>query len=143
MKYCPRCGSEYRDEVTTCADCGGTQLISAEEMHRHGKLLPGEEDRRKFIRVGSAEDPLTFEHLTAVIQAAHIPVLSRSPGSVMDSITSPSGPWWEILVPEEFAARASELIERERTRMAAGADDAAQAAEEEEAESEKPAERTK
>jgi len=100
--------------------------------------MSAEEDRRNFVRVGTAEDPLTSEHLTAVIQAAHIPVLSRSHGSVMDPITSPGGPWWEILVPEELATKASELIERERARMAAAAEDAARAAEEEEAESEVP-----
>lgn len=142
MKYCSSCGSEYRDEVTACADCGGTQFHSAEEMNRRGKPLPKEQDRRKFVRVGSAEDPLTSEHLTAVIRAAHIPVLARSHGSVMDPITSPSGPWWEILVPEEFAKRAAELIERERARMTAGADEAARAAEEEEAETEVPAKRS-
>ncbi len=98
--------------------------------------MPEDEDRRNFVRVGTAEDPLTSEHLTQVIQAAHIPVLSRSHGSVMDPITSPGGPWWEILVPEEFTAKASELIQRERARMAAAADEAARAAEEEEAETE-------
>ncbi len=136
MKYCPSCGSEYRDDVTACAQCGGKPLVAAEEIHRRGRLLPGDENRRKFARVGSAEDPLTLEHLSGVIQAAHIPVLSQYHGSVMDPITSPAGPWWEILVPEEHAAKATELIERERSRMAAGADDAARAAEEEEAETE-------
>jgi hypothetical protein len=143
MKYCSSCGSEYGDEVTACADCGGIQLITAEDTHRHDRAVSGHEDRRKFVRVGSAEDPLTSEHLTGVIQAAHIPVLARSHGSVMDPITSPAGPWWEILVPEEFAAKASELIDRERARMAAAADDAARAAEEEEAETERSPERSK
>jgi hypothetical protein len=136
MKYCPSCGSEYRDDVAACAQCGGERLVAAEEISRHGKLLPAEENRRKFASVGSAEDPLTLEHLSGVIQAAHIPVLSQFHGSVMDPITSPAGPWWEILVPEEFAAKASELIARERARMAAGAEDAARAAEEEQAETE-------
>ncbi len=142
MKYCPRCGSEYRDEATACADCGETQLQSGEPMHPRGKPSAKEQDQRKFVRVGSAEDPLTSEHLTGVIEAAHIPVLSRSHGSVMDPITSPSGPWWEILVPEELAAKATELIERERARLAAGADEAARAAEEEEAETEGPPNRS-
>jgi hypothetical protein len=143
MKYCSSCGSEYGDEVTACADCGGIQLITAEDTHRHHRPLSGQEDRRKFVRVGSAEDPLTSEHLTGVLQSAHIPILARSHGSVMDPITSPAGPWWEILVPEEFAAKASELIDRERARMAAAADDAARAAEEEEAETERSPERSK
>jgi hypothetical protein len=138
MKYCSRCGSEYRDEATVCADCGGTQLLSGEEPNRRERPTAQGEDQRKFVRVGSAEDPLTFEHLTGVIAAAHIPLLTRSHGSVMDPITSPSGPWWEILVLEEYAGKATEIIERERARLAAAADEAARAAEEEEAESERP-----
>ncbi len=136
MRYCSRCGAESRDDASACVRCGGTHFEGAQKQ---AKFSPREQDHRKFVRVGSAEDPLTSEHLIGVIQAAHIPVLSQSHGSVMDPITSPSGPWWEIMVPEEFAARATELIEREKSRMAAAADDAARAAEEEEAETEKPA----
>lgn len=137
MRYCFRCGAECGD-ATSCPRCGGTHLVGPEELAKHARAPSAEQDQRKFVRVGTAEDPLTSEHLTGVIQAAHIPVLSRSHGSVMDPITSPAGPWWEIMVPEELAGKASELIERERSRMAAAAEDAARAAEEEEAESEIP-----
>lgn len=134
MSYCSRCGAECGND-SSCPRCGGTLLVGQEELGRHAPSGP-EPDERKFVRVGTADDPLTSEHLAGVIQAAHIPVLSRSHVGVMDPITSPSGPWWEVLVPEEFAAKASELIDRERSRMAAAADEAARAAEEEEAETE-------
>ena len=137
MRYCSRCGAECGD-ATSCTRCGGTDLLRPEELARDARPPSAEQDQRKFVRVGTAEDPLTSEHLTGVIRAAHIPVLSRSHLSVMDPITSPGGPWWEIMVPEELAGKASELIERERSRMAAAAEDAARAAEEEEAESEIP-----
>jgi len=135
MRYCSRCGVECGD-ATSCPRCGGTHLVSPEEQGRHTKSPSAEQDQEKFVRVGTAEDPLTSEHLIKVIQAAHIPVLSRSHESVMDPITSPGGPWWEIMVPEELAGKASELVERERSRMAAAVEDAERAAEEEEAESE-------
>lgn len=136
MRYCSRCGAECGDD-RRCPRCGNTDLVTAEKQRR-GAPSSSEQDQGKFVRVGTAEDPLTSEHLTGVIKAAHIPVLSRSHLGVMDPITSPSGPWWEILVPEELAAKASEIIERERARMAAAADDAARAAEEEEAQTERP-----
>ena len=139
MRYCSRCGAECGD-ATCCPHCGDTHLVRSEEHAKHARAPSAEQDQEKFVRVGTAEDPLTSEHLTGVIQAAHIPVLLRSHGSVMDPITSPGGPWWEILVPEELAGKASELIERERSRMAAAAEDAARAAEEEEAEGEIPPE---
>jgi len=137
MRYCSKCGSEYQDQVKVCADCGGTELIAAEEMRRRGKRLPHEEDDRNFLRADTAEDPLRAEHFVAVLKQAQIPVLSRSHGSVMDPITSPGGPWYEILVPEEFLGRATELLRQERAKEDAGADEAARAAEEEEAEQEK------
>src|SRR5260370_25130564 len=137
MRYCSKCGSEYQDQVKVCADCGGTELIAAEEMRRRGKRLPHEADDRNFVRADTAEDPLRAEHFVAVLEQAQIPVLSRSHRSVMDPITSPGGPWWEILVPEEFLARATELLRQERAKEDAGADEAARAAEEEEAEQEK------
>jgi len=137
MRYCSKCGSEYQDQVKVCADCGGTELIAAEEMRRRGKRLPHEEDDRNFVRADTAEDPLRAEHFVAVLKQAQIPVLSRSHGSVMDPITSPGGPWYEILVPEEFLGRATELLRQERAKEDAGADEAARAAEEEEAEQEK------
>jgi len=135
MRYCSRCGAKCGD-ATSCPRCGGTHLVRPEEQGRHAKSPSAEQDQEKFVRVGTAEDPLTSEHLIKVIQAAHIPVLSRSHESVMDPITSPGGPWWEIMVPEELAGKASELVERERSRMAAAVEDAERAAEEEEAESE-------
>jgi hypothetical protein len=139
MRYCPKCGSEYRDHVRECADCRGTELLTAEEMHRRGKLLAREEDRRNFVRADTADNPLTAEQLLAVLEEAEIPVLSQPHGGAMDTITSPSGPWWEILVPEEFLDRAEELLREERAQMAANAEEAARAAEEEEAETEQTA----
>ena len=137
MRYCSRCGAECGD-ATSCPRCGDTHLVRREEHAKHARGPSAEQDQEKFVRVGTAEDPLTSEHLIKVIQAAHIPVLSRSHESVMDPITSPGGPWWEIMVPEELAGKASELIARERSRMAAAAEDAERAAEEEEAEGETP-----
>lgn len=136
MRYCPQCSSEYRDDVRECADCRGTQLLTPEQMHRRGKLLPGEEDRRTFVRADTADNPLTAEHLIAVLEQAQIPVLSQPHRGAMDTITSPTGPWWEILVPEECLETAEALLHEERERMAASAEEAARAAEEEEAEME-------
>jgi hypothetical protein len=138
MRYCPQCGSEYRDHVRECADCRGRELLTAEEMHRRGMLLPNEEDRRTFVRADTADNPLTAEQLAAVLEQAQIPVMSQPHLGAVDTLTSPSGPWWEILVPEECLEQAEALLQQERTRMAANAEEAALAAEEEEAETEQP-----
>jgi len=138
MKYCVECGSEYQDHVTECADCTGIQLVDATEMRRRGLPLPHERDTREFIRVGTAEDPLTAEAFVRVLEAQQIPVFSRArrAGTVDVLTTGNPHPWWEILVPDEHAARAAELLNQEKARQDADAGEAAQAAEDEERETE-------
>ncbi len=134
MKYCPQCGSEYQDQAKVCADCAGTELIIADEPPPPSRPVPPAEDSRKFVRADTAEDPLTAERFVALLELARIPVMSHPHGGVVDPIISSGGPWWEILVPEEFLARATHLLQQERTKEEAGADEAARAAEEEVAE---------
>ncbi|HYH97386.1 hypothetical protein [Hyalangium sp.] len=138
MKYCVECGSEYQDHVTQCADCSEIQLVDAAEMRRRGLPLPHERDTREFIRVGTAEDPLTAEEFVRLLEAEHIPVFSRArrAGTVDVLTTGNPHPWWEILVPEEFTQKASELIAQSKAKMDASADENAQAAEDEELENE-------
>ena len=137
MKFCSRCGSEYQDHVKECADCGGTELISADEMKKRGLGLPDELDQRRFVVAGVAEDPLTSERFFQVLQGAQIPTILRARrGGTLDNLTTPAMPWWEILVPEEFLTQASELIRQERTRAETDAEEAERAAVLEEAEQE-------
>ena len=137
MKYCTQCGSEYREGVTRCADCGGTELVTAAQMHQRGLLLPRELDERRFVVAGTAEDPLTSERFEQVLQNAQIPVFPRARrGGTVDNLSTPEAPWWEILVPEELLAKAAELIRQERSRIESGAEEAGRAAEEEEQEEE-------
>jgi hypothetical protein len=137
MMYCPECGSEYKDDAKRCAD-DDAELISAEKMRQRGLPLPGERDTRRFVRVSTAEDPLSAEQFVAALSQAQIPSFARPrrAGSVDGLTSAVTGPWWEIVAPEEQASKAQELIEVERKRIEASADEAARAAEEEEAEME-------
>jgi hypothetical protein len=137
MKYCIECGSEYEDGVTQCVDCADSSLITAEEMKRRGLPLHGERDTRRFVLAGTAEDPMTAQQFVDVLKADGIPIFSRPRrGGSVDALTTASGPWWEILVPDVVLKRATELMEREREKVDEAGDDAALAAEEEEAEEE-------
>lgn len=131
MKYCTQCGSEYEDSVTRCADDDSTEFVSREELHQRGLHAVGERDTRKFVRAGSAEDPLTAERFTRTLDEAGIPVFARPRrAGTVDLITSGvPAPWWEILVPEEQLAEATRLVERERAEIEANAGEAAAAAE--------------
>ena len=135
MKYCPECGSEYKDDAQRCAD-DDVELITTEEMRKRGLPLPGERDTRRFVRVSTAEDPLSAEQFVAALSQAQIPSFARPrrAGSVDGLTSGVSGPWWEIVAPEEQAARAQQLIDAERERIESSAEEAGRAAEEEEAE---------
>lgn len=138
MKYCPQCGSEFRDGVERCED-DEVELVSAEEMRERGLPLPGERDTRRFVRLDSAEDPLTAEQLVAALTEAKIPAFARPrrAGSVDGLTTASSGPWWEIVIPEQHMERAREVVAKQRAQIEASADEAGRAAEEEEAELER------
>jgi len=139
MRYCARCGSEYQDSVQDCADCPGNPLlVSEQEMRTRGLPLPHEMDRRIFVRAATAEDPFTAEAFVELLQEANIPVLVRAGRSgVVDTLTTGNLlPWWEILVPEDAAARAIPLLEQERVQELATTDEAIRAAEDEEREGE-------
>lgn len=131
MKYCTLCGSEYQDEVTACADDGSTQFATQEEVQRRGLPAGAQRDTRRFVRAGMAEDPLSSERFTQVLEAHHIPVFARPRSSgTVDSITDGIvAPWWEILVPEEHLAKASELIEAAKKEIDSEAEEAGRAAE--------------
>jgi hypothetical protein len=133
MKYCTECGSEYEDRVTACADDGNTEFASAEEMRRRGLPIVEARDTRNFVPADTAEDPLTSERFTAVLEAEGIPVIARAQRTgTVDNITGGSiAPWWEILVPEDQLGRAIRILAEAKRELEAGAEEAARAAEEE------------
>lgn len=139
MKYCARCSSEYQEGIQECSDCpGNPPLITEAEMRQRGLPMPNELDKRVFVRAATAEDPFTAEAFVELLQEANIPVLVRAGRSgVVDKLTTGNLlPWWEILVPEDHAARAVPLLEQERVQELATTDEAVLAAEEEERETE-------
>src|SRR4051794_2925773 len=78
MRYCANCSEEYEDGVKECADCGGKELVTADEMRAKGRPLPGEKDTRRFVRAGTAEDPLSAEQYSKALEAADIAVFARA-----------------------------------------------------------------
>jgi hypothetical protein len=138
MKYCTQCGSEYQDDVIECADCPGTRLVDERALGERHAPLPSERDTRKFVRAGTAEDPLTADDFVRRLESEHIPVFSRPRrAGTVDALTSGTmSPWWEIMVSEEHLERATELLAQEERQLEATSGEAALAAEEEERETE-------
>jgi len=94
-------------------------------------------DRRRFVRVTQVEDPLTLDAYRRVLEAAGISTLSLDDEGMVGGLTDGfSGGLYEIRVPEESLARATQLLIEEKARLEATAEEASEAAEEEEAETE-------
>ena len=96
------------------------------------------EDKRRFTRIAQVSDPMTLDAYLFVLKEAHIPVLSLDDEGMVGGITDGfGGRLFEVQVPEEFAAKATQLLTEEQGRLDAGAEDAGKAAEREEAETER------
>jgi hypothetical protein len=92
------------------------------------------EDKRRFTLVTQVDDPLTLDAYLRVLEAAGIAVLSLDDEGVVGGITDGfSGKLYEIRVPEESLARATQLLTEEQARLEASASEAGEAAVEEEA----------
>src|SRR5260370_37652966 len=119
MRYCLQCGSECRDEIKQCTDCGSKELVQAEQMKGRSQPLPHRVDQRQFVVAGTAEDPLSAEPEVQLLQAAGIPAILRARGAgAIDNLSSPAAPWWEILAPQESVRRATALIRLVRAPFA-------------------------
>lgn len=94
---------------------------------------PAANDAR-FVRVGSASDPFAADLITDALDEAEIPVVARSSRDhLLDTLVVPAPNSWDILVPQEFEARARTIVAERHAAMVENEDAAAQAAEEEEA----------
>jgi len=135
MKYCTECGAEYQDAAEKCSDCETSELVSMEEMRRRGIPLATDRDTRRFVPAGTAEDPLTKDALVQLLETEKIPVYPRArAGGTVDLLSAPAAAeWWELLVPEDHAVRARQLVDAEKEKMKAGQEEAERAAEEESA----------
>ncbi|MCI0571615.1 MAG: DUF2007 domain-containing protein [Myxococcaceae bacterium] len=139
MRFCSHCGSEYDQGVERCETCPDGVLVGPED---YGGRAPRPRtrglDTSTFVRAGTADDPLTAELLSRMLDDAGIPVFARDlRGGAVDPLTTAVlSDWWELLVPSEDQARAAELVSYEKRRLASTEEEAARAAEEEELETE-------
>ncbi|MBX5484842.1 MAG: DUF2007 domain-containing protein [Myxococcaceae bacterium] len=141
MRYCSHCGIEYDEQATCCDTCSASELIDGEELERRrssARARAHELNDVRLVRVGTAEDPLTAELLSRVLDAACTPVFAKDPRAGVMSIATTGMPhdWWEFWVPETEAERATQILAQAKARLSVTPEEAARAAEEEELESE-------
>ena len=109
MKFCPKCCTEYRDDIAKCADCGSALVGQAEQDKI--RLAREHESAEEFIPVQTAGDRFAADVMRDALEKDDIPVLIRSfVDTSFDGIFIPQKGWGLILVPKEFFDRAQEII---------------------------------
>jgi hypothetical protein len=111
MAVCPKCRYEYEPHVRLCADCGSA-LVAPEDLPPADPVDPGREPQRIVSAFRAADEPslhrvrstLEAEGVKAVVRSFEVPWYD-------DVFKHPSGAWGEVLVLEQDAEKAREIIE--------------------------------
>lgn len=105
---CPRCNREYRAGVTRCTRCG-VDLVDLFSPARAG-ASPDDRLRSEYVVIATTERPLEEGQIGSFLEANGIPVQIRGGSSLREHGLNIGG-GVQILVPEEFAEEALELLE--------------------------------
>jgi len=100
MMYCPKCGAEYRDGFTECADC---------RVHLVAEPPAVQSDETKFTEIEevlSTGDPGLVALVKSLLDAEDIPYLAQ--GEQFNSMRAPLPV--RFLVPQNHLRRARELL---------------------------------
>ena len=110
MKYCPKCGGEYFDDIASCEECNAG-LVSEQEWV---EILEKQkvEDEEVFVKVAIVDNQFEADVIKDALEKEDIPVLMRSfRDTSFDGIYIPQKGWGSVHVPEEFREKAQEVIE--------------------------------
>jgi len=101
MKYCPKCGSEYFDDINSCTGCE-TDLVNLDEWEKIVEKRRSEDDE-VFVPVMSLEDQFEADVVKDALEKEQIPVLIRSfRDTSFDGIFESQKGWGVVMVPDEF-----------------------------------------
>jgi hypothetical protein len=107
--YCPRCGVEYREGFTECADC---RVALVAGMPEPAKELP--DPGLELVTVLEGDDPLLINLAKASLTEADIPffVLGEELGLRLGPVGSFIQPWRRIQVAADREQEARELLQQ-------------------------------
>jgi hypothetical protein len=107
VAFCPRCKTEWGDDLTDCPNCSAELIPS-----------PEAEDRSAWVALGSIEDRFSADYARAVLNSYEIPavVISKSGFFGQVGLTFhafyKSGSWlFEVSVPAEYVEEAAGVLD--------------------------------
>ena len=114
MLYCPSCRYEYEDGTTHCPDCGEV-LLSGPPPAEAGEPAGLQETDSPLTAIASPADETTAVMLRDLLTANEIPAAVSSVQipwyDGLASVAMTEGVWGHVLVREEDAGRARQLLE--------------------------------
>ncbi len=110
MKYCPKCGGEFFDDVDACEDCN-TGLVSAVEWNKIADERK-KEDNEFFVNLKAVGDRFEADVIKDALEKENIPVLVRSfQDTSFNGLYVAQKGWGVIEVPEEYREQAKKVVE--------------------------------
>ena len=119
MKYCPDCGSEYFEEVDMCSDCN--IRLAGENEYLKGKDTQDAELKKlyKLSRVCVLENRFEADVISDALEKEGITFIIREfRDTAYDGLFITQMGWGEIMVSDEEAKRAVEIIDSIRKDIA-------------------------
>jgi hypothetical protein len=102
-RTCPACRSEYREEITTCADCGEPLVLTAS--------LPPEPDPRPLVVIDRFHDLASAQIAVEMLQAAGIEALLKDEQTLgVDWLLGPALGGARLLVRDDQVEEARQLL---------------------------------
>ena len=92
--WCPRCRSEYRAGIVTCADCGGALVPE--------RVEPEVEEEEGLLAVARTSHPDELAQLVDLLEHAEIPYVLQA-GTALAALDHPEAP--DLAAPEPWEAR--------------------------------------
>ena len=112
MPWCPKCGTEYRDDFIICSDCGA-DLVEKPELPA-GEAEP-RYDKEAFLV--SVANSIEADMLEALLKDNSIPVLKkyREAGDILQIYMGGTSFGVDLYVPGQLLEKAREILENTQT----------------------------